>query len=184
MAKQSISRIWKHPITLGGLSVVAAFKRMLTDEFIAWEQHYFDYAQGRAGTKTELEGKDAIDYANQLAQWIKDSLRDYVSIEPDELEIDGVAVTTGAQVYDYFGSDLKEMIGVMNAIWAYHRFEDEARKKLLSPSGSGTTSDVPAREAAGPTPEPTVPSAESEGSAQTADAAPAAPSTSSGETPA
>jgi hypothetical protein len=179
MAKVSLNRSFTHPFDFGGATVPVTFKRMLVDPFIEWEKQFLHYGES---TGAEVEGRAAVAKADEMQAWIKQSLADHVSIAAGELEVDGEPVRAGADIWKFFGMNLALMLGLMSAIWAHHRFEEEMRKKLLSPSGSETISSGPAKEAAGQTPEATAASAGQPDTATTEAAGPAAQGASSGAT--
>lgn len=160
MAKHSLSRTWPTTVPIDGAPITLQFTRMSVDEFVTWERRYLSYRETGAET-------DEVARAAELLEFVKETLTTCVTLPEDELDVDGSPVRTGADLFGHFGTRMQLMAGLLNRVWLFHRFEDRARKNLLSLSDSPATSVEPATEVVGPRPDPTAGNVENAGSATT-----------------
>lgn len=174
MAKKTLSRTWTQEVPIDGVPVSLQFKRMTVEQFIEWERQYMSYRKPPVGAEA-LDENDpvVIERGKETLAWVKDTLATHVSLAEDELEIDGVPVRSGDDLYKAYGTDLTTMFAIVNHIWLFHRFDGPSRKNLLSLSASLTTSGVPEPVAVGPRPDRTAGSVEHAGFVTTGAVAPA-----------
>ena len=95
--------------------------------------------------------------------FVRKQIEAYVTVEPNQITVDGREITSGKDLLDYFGSDTGLVMRLIQAIDAGSRLSASTGKASGSPSGSTRSSgasDASGPEAPGPTPEGTAPSAE------------------------
>lgn len=151
MAKVTFTDYIPSQIPLFGQLVTIEVKRMDIDEFLPWEEKYFEYGQSTLGD-TEQPAKKAD--TSGFFQWMRQSMTDYVRVPAGEVDDPhGQPVLTGERFDALLGARADVKAIVMTSIWMGNRLDEVARKKLLSLSGLATTSDAPHQGVAGPKPE-------------------------------
>jgi hypothetical protein len=85
-----------------------------------------------------------------------DAIASYVTVDPQQLSIDGLMVTTGAQLLAVIGTDSSLVIDVMSGISSGQTMSERLRKASASESASAPSSDVHEPAQAGPTLAPIV----------------------------
>jgi hypothetical protein len=88
--------------------------------------------------------------------FVRTAIEAYVTIEPNQIMVDGREVTTGEDLLNYFGSDTSLVMRLIAAIEAGSRLPAQTGKtfgSLSDSTRSSGVSDASGPEAPGPTPE-------------------------------
>lgn len=113
----------------------------------------------------ELERLQAVHAAEdqETDVFVREAIEAYVTVEPNQITVDGREVTSGKDLLDLFGSDVTLVMRLVHAIEAGGRLSATAGKTSGPPSDSmrsSGASDASGPEAHGQTPEAIAASAE------------------------
>lgn len=185
-----------YSIEIGGEPVRLRLRRMTLDEFEDFNSFYQAISNGRGAPKWSADEVETLDVAKtrleaesafkkEHANWVYATFEENVTIVEGDLiheRTDGSEeiVTSGRRFVELYRL---ESASVLNELWVQNALTDAQKKRLLSPSGSGTGSTIASRpEAPGPRPATTATSAEPEGSVLAVDATESSSDESSGTT--
>ena len=104
------------------------------------------------------DGLDAEDEAF-AASFIVETLTRYVQVAPDQIEADGVPVTSGADLVRYFGGQGAALKALVRAVREENLLPSALKNALRSARDTRPSSSTPDREAPGSEPGPTAASA-------------------------
>lgn len=114
-----------------------------------------------------LESKRLIARARELATWTAEKIKQYLTIVPGELDVDGEPVLTGADFLKLYGGRANLLTQAISLIWVMNKLPVHVGKSYVSLSASQPTSEGQPPAPAGPKPELTVDGAKPEASVET-----------------
>lgn len=175
----SLSKFHKLTVPIEGHGVAVRVARLTYDQAEVHRRGLEALRLKTGRQRRELEASDTL-APDELARiqevhdredretdaFVRAAVEAYVTVEPNQITVDGREVTSGDDLLNYFGSDTSLVMRLIYAIEAGSRVSPATGKTFGSPSDSTRSSgasDASGPEAPGPTPEATAGSAEPEG---------------------
>jgi hypothetical protein len=171
----SLAKFYKTSVPIEGQGVSVRIARLTFEQAEAHRRALVTIDQRTRRQRRELANAEALapeelarlqalhaaeDVETEAA--VRAAIEAYVTVEPNQITVEGREVTTGADFMDCFGSDVNLVMHLVRAIDLGARLSRATGKASGSPSGSTRSSgafDASGPEADGPNPEGTVASA-------------------------
>ena len=169
-------------ITLDGQAVTFLVKRLSFGEAEAYRKRLRWFLSARGQTPPEgASPAEAEAFTDQIdkdaSAFAQESVETLTALKPGQVSVDGMEITTGADIVRVFGGNTTAVVAILIAIGVKNEASDQEKKAWWSLSGLRDFSPDPQPAADGPTPDATAGSVEPSTSAASA-TAPASPETS------
>jgi hypothetical protein len=180
-AKLQLSSTFPASLVIDGFELAVRVARLTNDQFDAYAAAFSRWDEPRGSEPEAPEAKAAREA--EIEAWMRASLRDYLTVDSDQLSIDGASVTHGERLFELFRNREDVVPQALCVILFENRLSEAQKKtyKSLLDFRFGLRS-APPLTATGSAPAPTADVAEPSGSAAAAGATAEASRESSGTT--